>query len=435
MNNLKDFIKTLNILYVEDEVSAREIFTKILKRFFNTVDARENGLEGYIAFKEKHLKNEKYDLIISDINMPKLDGMEMLEKIREIDSLVPVVFITARHEADVLLKAIELQISDFIIKPIDFDGITKVVNNASEKLFLKNTLLRKNTELELYLKTIEQMAFIIKMDMDLNITYINDIFSNSIDCETSNIIGQNFDFLKSKLSTSNSFYNLENRYCNLFESKNFDNLKESLLNNNIWEDTIKIEKDENGSIYLKAKIIKIYNDSDKNIQEYVFIAYTVTDQENEKKELNKKMFQNIAHLKKESHNSLIEKKKLESELEILKNHIQNLNRQLIDVNTSKSSLLKQLEAYEISSLNQSTGKVDLMKKKNDEIELFRKSLQKIKTEKDLLIEKISEFKDTIEHKDNIIDMFKKNEKNFINKIEALEYIITELEERIVKNKK
>ena len=418
MNNLKDFIKTLNILYVEDEVSAREIFTKILKRFFNTVDARENGLEGYIAFKEKHLKNEKYDLIISDINMPKLDGMEMLEKIREIDSLVPVVFITARHEADVLLKAIELQISDFIIKPIDFDGITKVVNNASEKLFLKNTLLRKNTELELYLKTIEQMAFIIKMDMDLNITYINDIFSNSIDCETSNIIGQNFDFLKSKLSTSNSF----------------DNLKESLLNNNIWEDTIKIEKDENGSIYLKAKIIKIYNDSDKNIQEYVFIAYTVTDQENEKKELNKKMFQNIAHLKKESHSSLIENKKLESELEILKNHIQNLDRQLIDVNTSKSSLLKQLEAYEISSLNQSTGKVDLMKKKNEEIELFRKSLQKMKIEKDLLIEKISEFKDTIEHKDNLIDMFKKNETNFNNKIEALEYIITELE-KTAKSKK
>lgn len=418
MNNLKDFIKTLNILYVEDEVSAREIFTKILKRFFNTVDARENGLEGYIAFKEKHLKNEKYDLIISDINMPKLDGMEMLEKIREIDSLVPVVFITARHEADVLLKAIELQISDFIIKPIDFDGITKVVNNASEKLFLKNTLLRKNTELELYLKTIEQMAFIIKMDMDLNITYINDIFSNSIDCETSNIIGQNFDFLKSKLSTSNSF----------------DNLKESLMNNNIWEDTIKIEKDENGSIYLKAKIIKIYNDSDKNIQEYVFIAYTVTDQENEKKELNKKMFQNIAHLKKESHSSLIENKKLESELEILKNHIQNLDRQLIDANTSKSSLLKQLEAYEISSLNQSTGKVDLMKKKNEEIELFRKSLQKMKIEKDLLIEKISEFKDTIEHKDNLIDMFKKNETNFNNKIEALEYIITELE-KTAKSKK
>lgn len=411
MNNLKDFIKTLNILYVEDEVSAREIFTKILKRFFNTVDARENGFEGYIAFKEKHLKNEKYDLIISDINMPKLDGMEMLEKIREIDSLVPVVFITARHEADVLLKAIELQISDFIIKPIDFDGITKVVNNASEKLFLKNTLLRKNTELELYLKTIEQMAFIIKMDMDLNITYINDIFSNSIDCETSNIIGQNFDFLKSKLSTSNSF----------------DNLKESLLNNNIWEDTIKIEKDENGSIYLKAKIIKIYNDSDKNIQEYVFIAYTVTDQENEKKELNKKMFQNIAHLKKESYNSLLENKKLEDKTESLKNHILKLDEQLINVNKSKINLLTQLEAYEINSLNQSSGRVDLLRKKNEEIELLRKNLQKLKSEKDLLIEKINDHKNTIKHKDNLIEIFQKNELKLNHRIKGLEDIVNNFE--------
>ena len=411
MNNLKDFIKTLNILYVEDEVSAREIFTKILKRFFNTVDARENGLEGYIVFKEKHLKNEKYDLIISDINMPKLDGMEMLEKIREIDSLVPVVFITARHEADVLLKAIELQISDFIIKPIDFDGITKVVNNASEKLFLKNTLLRKNTELELYLKTIEQMAFIIKMDMDLNITYINDIFSNSIDCETSNIIGQNFDFLKSKLSTSNSF----------------DNLKESLLNNNIWEDTIKIEKDENGSIYLKAKIIKIYNDSDKNIQEYVFIAYTVTDQENEKKELNKKMFQNIAHLKKESYNSLLENKKLEDKTESLKNHILKLDEQLINVNKSKINLLTQLEAYEINSLNQSSGRVDLLRKKNEEIELLRKNLQKLKSEKDLLIEKINDHKNTIKHKDNLIEIFQKNELKLNHRIKGLEDIVNNFE--------
>ncbi|WP_368030387.1 response regulator [Arcobacter sp. s6] len=419
MNELKNFIKTLNILYVEDEVSAREIFTKVLKRFFNTVDAKENGLEGYLAFREKYLNNEKYDLIISDINMPKVDGMEMLEKIREIDSQVPVVFITARHEADVLLKAIELQISDFIIKPINFDDITKVINKASEKLFLKNTLLRKNTELELYLKTIEQIAFIIKMDLDFNITYINDLFCNSIDCERSDIIGQKFDTLKSKISASSAF----------------NNLKENLSNGKNWEDTIKIKKNENESIYLKTKIIKIYDDLNKNVQEYIFIAYTITDQENEKKDLNKKMFQNIAHLKKESYNSLIENKKLEGEVESLKNHIFNLDKQLIEVNKSKSGLLKQLEAYEISSLNQSSGKIDLLRKKNEECEVLRKSLQKLKIEKELLLEKMNEFKDTIEHKDNLIDMFRKNEMQFNNKIEALEYIITELEESKAKSKK
>ena len=411
MNNLKDFIKTLNILYVEDELNAREISTKVLKRFFNSVDAKENGLEGYLAFKEKYFNNEKYDLIISDINMPKLDGMEMLEKIRGIDKQVPVIFVTARHESDILLKAIELQISSFIIKPLSIDAITEVINKACEKLFLKNIVIEKNTQLELYLKTIEQIAFIIKMDLDFNITYINDLFCNSINCEVEKIIGQNFDFLKSKISTLNIF----------------ENLKESLLNGKIWENTIKLEKNENESIYLKAKIIQIYDDLNKNTQEYIFIAYTITDQENEKKELNKKMFQNIAHLKKESYNSLLENKKLEDKTESLKNHILKLDEQLINVNKSKINLLTQLEAYEINSLNQSSGRVDLLRKKNEEIELLRKNLQKLKSEKDLLIEKINDHKNTIKHKDNLIEIFQKNELKLNHRIKGLEDIVNNFE--------
>ena len=411
MNNLKDFIKTLNILYVEDELNAREISTKVLKRFFNSVDAKENGLEGYLAFKEKYFNNEKYDLIISDINMPKLDGMEMLEKIRGIDKQVPVIFVTARHESDILLKAIELQISRFIIKPLSIDAITEVINKACEKLFLKNIVIEKNTQLELYLKTIEQIAFIIKMDLDFNITYINDLFCNSINCEVQKIIGQNFDFLKSKISTNNIF----------------KNLKESLLNGKIWENTIKLEKNENESIYLKAKIIQIYDDLNKNTQEYIFIAYTITDQENEKKELNKKMFQNIAHLKKESYNSLLENKKLEDKTESLKNHILKLDEQLINVNKSKINLLTQLEAYEINSLNQSSGRVDLLRKKNEEIELLRKNLQKLKSEKDLLIEKINDHKNTIKHKDNLIEIFQKNELKLNHRIKGLEDIVNNFE--------
>ena len=419
MNNLKDFIKTLNILYVEDELNAREISTKVLKRFFNSVDAKENGLEGYLAFKEKYFNNEKYDLIISDINMPKLDGMEMLEKIRGIDKQVPVIFVTARHESDILLKAIELQISSFIIKPLSIDAITEVINKACEKLFLKNIVIEKNTQLELYLKTIEQIAFIIKMDLDFNITYINDLFCNSINCEVQKIIGQNFDFLKSKISTLNIF----------------ENLKESLLNGKIWENTIKLEKNENESIYLKAKIIQIYDDLNKNTQEYIFIAYTITDQENEKKELNKKMFQNIAHLKKESYNSLLENKKLEDKTESLKNHILKLDEQLINVNKSKINLLTQLEAYEINSLNQSSGRVDLLRKKNEEIELLRKNLQKLKSEKDLLIEKINDHKNTIKHKDNLIEIFQKNELKLNHRIKGLEDIVNnfESEKKMIRN--
>jgi CheY-like chemotaxis protein len=413
VDNLKDFIKTLNVLYVEDEISAREISTKILKIFFNSVDAKENGLEGYLAFKEKYLNNERYDLIISDINMPILDGMEMLEKIREMDTQVPVIFITARHESDILLRAIELQISDFIIKPLSIDTISTIINKASEKLFLINTLLKKNTELELYLKTIEQIAFIIKMDLDFNITYINELFCNIMACEMSHLIGKNFDFLKSKISTANVF----------------DNLKKSLLNGQFWEDTIKIEKDKNEFIYLKVKIIKISDASNKNVQEYVFIAYPITDQENEKKELNKKMFQNIAYLKKESHNNLIQNKKFEEEIKSLKNNIIQLDEQLINANKAKLNLLTQIEAYEISTLNQSSVKLELLRKKNEEIELLRKTIQKSKVKKDLLIQKINDQKYTIEHKNNIIDIFKKNELKLNDRIKNLEELISDLEKQ------
>jgi CheY-like chemotaxis protein len=411
VDNLKDFIKTLNVLYVEDEISAREISTKILKIFFNSVDAKENGLEGYLAFKEKYLNNERYDLIISDINMPILDGMEMLEKIREMDTQVPVIFITARHESDILLRAIELQISDFIIKPLSIDTISTIINKASEKLFLINTLLKKNTELELYLKTIEQIAFIIKMDLNFNITYINKLFCNIMDWEMSQVISKNFDLLKSKISTSYMF----------------NNLKQNLLDSQFWEDTIKIEKDKNEFIYLKAKIMQISYASNKNVQEYVFIAYPITDQENEKKELNKKMFQNIAHLKKEFHNTLIQNKKFEEEIKSLRNNIVQLDEQLINANKTKLNLLSQIEAYEISTLNQSSVKLDLLRKKNEEIELLRKTIQKLKVKKDLLIEKINDQKYTIEHKNNLIDIFKRNELKSNDRIKNLGELIIDLE--------
>lgn len=419
MDNLKDFIKTLNVLYVEDDFNAREISTKIFRKFFNTIDTKENGLEGYFAFKEKHINNEKYDLIISDINMPKLDGIELLEKIREVDTEIPVIFITARHESDILLKAIELKISDFLIKPLNIDFITDVLHKTCEKLFLKNILLKKNRELEVYIKTVEEVAFIMRMDLNYNITYINNTLSHSIDYETQDIIGQNFDFLKFKLSTPTAF----------------ENLKETLLSGHIWEGNIKIEKNENELIYLKAMIVQIYDDSNKNVQEYIFIAHAITDQENERKELNKRMFQNIAHLKKESYNSHLENKKLKNKINLLKRHIIDLNENLENINKSKVNLLVQLEAYEINSLNQSSGKIDILKNKNEEIDLLRKSIKKLKSEKDLLIEKTNNQKDTLEHKDNLIDIFQKNELKFNTKIKGLEDIIADLETQKEKEKK
>ncbi len=91
----RDFLKNLIILYVEDDEIAREKLAKILKRIFINVILAKNGLEGYVLFQEQQLSNEKIDLILSDINMPKMNGVKMLENIRSIDKEIPIIYTTS----------------------------------------------------------------------------------------------------------------------------------------------------------------------------------------------------------------------------------------------------------------------------------------------------------------------------------------------------
>ena len=116
-----DFLKDLRVLFVEDEELAREKLAKLLSKLFKEVVLASNGLDGLEKYQKSKATNEKIDLIISDINMPILNGLEMLERIRAIDPFVPLIFTTARSETDNLLRAIDLNVSNYIIKPIDTD--------------------------------------------------------------------------------------------------------------------------------------------------------------------------------------------------------------------------------------------------------------------------------------------------------------------------
>ena len=89
MENIKDFVKKLKVLYAEDEESARLIFGKFLNKKFETSVSCNNGFDAYNEYIKAQHNNEPFDLIISDINMPKIDGIELLEKIRELDSKIP----------------------------------------------------------------------------------------------------------------------------------------------------------------------------------------------------------------------------------------------------------------------------------------------------------------------------------------------------------
>ena len=115
------------LLYVEDDNAIRNSMSNLLGNilFENPIDIAENGLQGFELFKEN-----TYDLIITDIAMPKMNGLEMAKKIREINKDIPIIFITGfieEYKKDIKL----VDNSYLIIKPLDIMTLVEKVKEIS----------------------------------------------------------------------------------------------------------------------------------------------------------------------------------------------------------------------------------------------------------------------------------------------------------------
>jgi two-component system response regulator VanR len=108
-----------NILIIEDEVKIQEILTEFLREYGYTIDHAGDGVEGLAMFKKN-----KYDLVLLDIMMPKLDGFTTLELLRQ-DSDVPVIIITAMEEEENQMKGFDLQADDYIVKPFSMNLVIR----------------------------------------------------------------------------------------------------------------------------------------------------------------------------------------------------------------------------------------------------------------------------------------------------------------------
>jgi len=154
--------KNLKILYVEDEDMVRSIFYNILSSFFNTVEVAIDGEDGL-----KKYEKGKFDIIITDINMPKINGFEMVKKIRETDIKISIIFLSAFDDKSYLLDSSSLDISGYLIKPLDMKKLIPILENVNRKV-------------ELYRKLEDQEKQLIEINNDLEqqmITRISEIYA------------------------------------------------------------------------------------------------------------------------------------------------------------------------------------------------------------------------------------------------------------------
>lgn len=160
-------IKSLNILYVEDTKVTRLLFESIVSKLVNKIIYANDGEEGY----QKFLDNE-VDLIITDYAMPKSNGLDMVEKIREKDTEVPIILVSAIEDLEVFIRALNLDISAFIRKPINQNELLLSIEKMA-KVFVankylqrqKNEQLRELQEKDKYKTYQEDLAF----EKELNI--------------------------------------------------------------------------------------------------------------------------------------------------------------------------------------------------------------------------------------------------------------------------
>ena len=126
---MTDF-KTMKVLYAEDENIIREEVSSILSFFFKAVIATANGNEAFLQYEE-----HKPDILIFDICMPELDGLDLLRKIRIKNKNIPVIMLTAHTENAYLLRAVELNITRYLVKPFSKDTLLEALSECSKTLF------------------------------------------------------------------------------------------------------------------------------------------------------------------------------------------------------------------------------------------------------------------------------------------------------------
>ena len=405
------YLKSQTVLFVEDEEVAREILAKVLSKMFKNVITASNGLEAYEKFERASLSSDKIDLIISDINMPIVNGLDMLENIRKIDNFVPAIFVTARSETNNILRAIDLNVTNYIIKRIQTDVLLKKIADACEKKFISNELNEKKEELENYLEAVDTVASIFKMNDDGKI-----LFANKSLLEISEYSKEEFENL-----------NFSELIHPDVSKESIEKTWEIIRKNEIWNGNTKFISKNKEAFYLKNTVFKVVKDSKA---EYITIGFSTTKESLEKREFQKKVLKSIQEFNKKEHSykKLIEE--LSQSNQQLEAYIPRLVKELEDQKMKTVNRQRQLDHYELQMHNVDEKYSGHMSVKSKEVEDFSKNIAFLKQEKANLIEKNKNAILEIEATKKELELLTKTNEQKMKEINNLRDVIKSLESKI-----
>ena len=168
--NLYDLLaltSSLRVLYVEDDVVLRENTVALLRDLFGEIHEANNGNEALTLYKEQ---TTGYDIIITDLNMPQMNGMDLIKHIQSINPKQPIIVVSAHNETEYFLESIRNNVNGYILKPIDFDQL-------SETLFKVATLIKERQDKATHQTELEEKLEEQNLQIEQNSQAVHDFLT------------------------------------------------------------------------------------------------------------------------------------------------------------------------------------------------------------------------------------------------------------------
>ncbi len=148
-----NFLKDKSVLYVEDELDVLENISTLLSSFFKHFYTASDGVSALELFDKKHI-----DLLLVDIELPKMNGIELIKQIRTTDQEVMIIVISAYTRTDYLLESVELGLSKYIVKPLTSKKIHALLDTVNAH-YAQNDVIKLSGGIE-----IDQISSVVKYD-------------------------------------------------------------------------------------------------------------------------------------------------------------------------------------------------------------------------------------------------------------------------------
>ncbi|HEY4744026.1 MAG TPA: PAS domain S-box protein [Desulfuromonadaceae bacterium] len=194
---------TLAILYAEDEADARELLSSVLTMKYPDVRLHlaETGQMGLELFRA-----HRPGIVITDINMPMMDGIQMSGEIKALEPETVIIALTAHSDTKYLLNAIEIGINHYVLKPVDYGHLFAIIDKSRDMIMLEQRVKRQSAHIRKLSRAVEQSTSMVMItDADGTIEYVNSKFAELTGYTADEVRGNTPHILKSDATSPEQY--------------------------------------------------------------------------------------------------------------------------------------------------------------------------------------------------------------------------------------